>query len=642
MSIAGNTDAPLLDAAQEMLRFLDGYFAHYLGQAAARLQPGRPVVTAGGGLGLMSILLAREANLVVYAWEPRDAWRALAQAWVAENGLEERVIFLPPRFEGLPSDPYVQGVLIEPPLISLLDTPAWWRGTRAILDWAGGAAFLPAGIGVSAAAGIVRGPRSFLQKQALEGLRGHYRNTLGADLEPVIREARAQLHPRLLHEAPTAPMRVGEWQSTPLDLAAWHEHPRQTLQVTLSTPKAAAVNRLFVALSLTDADGTSIGSSLFESHQQLELMFPEDVWWTPETALVVRVEITEHGPERYTIQFLPEAGILAEGWRGALATPESRGDATSGWSTAPPPEGFASWPSSAPRFHLADHLAMLNDRPRVEAYQRALAQRLRGGEHVLDLGAGTGLLGLAALRSGADHLLSVDRDSYVLGIAEAVLQGSGVAERVRLLRGLSHTLPPGEARVDLLVSEILGDKALNEGVLEYMVDARDRFCKPGAAVIPQRLEVFLAGCESGQYVGHVMQGIRQHLEGDLQLSALTYAAAGPRLLTGSVARFDPERDTDLTESVRIGDFDLETLSLDAVHFSVELALAVQRTGLLNAFFVWFTATLGEGIALSNSPFETRTHWRQLRLHDFPPRPVTVGEVVRVRVAYRGELVVQLL
>lgn len=612
-------DAPLLDSAQEVIRFLDGYFPAYLTTAAARLRRGLPLATSGGGLGLLAMLLAREMDLTVYQWEVRPEWRALSRRWAAENGMEERLVFLPETLAGLSTDPNLQGALIEPPLYSLFENGAWWHQTRALLDWSGGRVFLPAALAVRAAAGWVPSGVGFLDPTRLEALAAHYRATLDADLSPLLEEARHQLHPRLLQQPPREDTVVTPWAATSLSLADWHAAPRRTLRLELTGAQATPVDRVFITLALAGPDGSAIGSSLFESHQRMVLVMPRTIQLPAGGRLTFEIEVTEHGFERYAVRG-PDGA--------AMATP-------------PPPEGAAFWPATTPRFHLADHLSMLEDRPRIDAYRQALAQRIQGGERVLDLGCGSGLLGLAALRAGAERLHAVERDSTMLDLARRILTASGVDDRATFALGVSSTLAAPAERAGLLVSEILGDKALNEGVLEYMADARERFCTPGAAVIPRRLEVFGVGCQSGSYVGHVMEGIRQHLEHDLQVSAATYQSVAPRLLTGGVARWDPASDRALTETIRIGDFDLETIHPEDAHFAHEYELQATDDGTLNSFFVWFVAHLADGVTLTNSPWEARTHWRQLRLYDFPPVAVRRGEPVHLRVFYRGELGIQL-
>jgi len=624
-------DEPLLDSAQEVLRFLDGYFPTYLAQASMRLDKARPVVVAGGGLGLLSLLLAREGGFTVYAWEPRPEWRRLAEAWAAENGVERLLRFVPVEaLEDVPRDPAVQSVIFEPPLVSLFDTPQWWRETRAVLDWAGCAPLLPSALEVRVAMGTLHPQRDFLDVSRMQALAAHYSSTLAADLAPLMAAAYTQLHPRLLYQAPSEQHLATPWVSQVLDIPL----PQATVEVPLTTDHERAVDRVYVTLALRDPEGAAIDSSLFESHQRLELTLPQTLRWPPAGQATLRISVGPHGFERFTLQF--EGEVTALRGRGPFPHPQ-RG----AWSTAAPPRDLASWPATAPRFHVADHLAMLEDRPRVDAYLAALRTRLRGGERVLDLGTGSGVLTLAALRAGASHVRSVERDDAILEVARRVFAASGVADRVEISHGLSSGVGSGEP-ADLLVSEILGDKALNEGVLEYMADARGRLCREGAGVVPGRLEVHMLGTQSGQYVGNVMQGIRQHLEGDMQIRAGTYASVAPRLLTGSVTRFDAGRDRTLTTPVLVGDFDLETLVPEAISFSRQVTLEVVESGILNGFFIWFTAHLAEGVTLTNSPFEDRTHWRQMRLHDFPPRTVRQGDRVDVAISYRGELHIQLL
>lgn len=109
------------------------------------------------------------------------------------------------------------------------------------------------------------------------------------------------------------------------------------------------------------------------------------------------------------------------------------------------------------------HVAMLNDRRRTASFLAGIAEVVRPGDVVVDIGTGTGILAIAA--------------------------ASGLAERITLVQGWSTEveLP---ARADVLVSEIIGNDPWGERVLESTQDAYTRLLTPAARVVPSRIQVF--------------------------------------------------------------------------------------------------------------------------------------------------------
>ena len=75
------------------------------------------------------------------------------------------------------------------------------------------------------------------------------------------------------------------------------------------------------------------------------------------------------------------------------------------------------------------------------ALQR-IRDRLRAGSHVLDLGAGSGVLAIAAALLGAGTVVAVERDLDALGNARDNVRRNRVAERVTVLAGDLADLPP--------------------------------------------------------------------------------------------------------------------------------------------------------------------------------------------------------
>ena len=92
----------------------------------------------------------------------------------------------------------------------------------------------------------------------------------------------------------------------------------------------------------------------------------------------------------------------------------------------------------------------------------ALEQAVQGGEKVLDLGCGSGILSIAALKLGADTALAVDIDDKSLDVAyeNAAMNGIG-RDRYTVLAGDILTDEALKARIgggyDIVLANIVAD-----------------------------------------------------------------------------------------------------------------------------------------------------------------------------------------
>jgi SAM-dependent methyltransferase len=133
---------------------------------------------------------------------------------------------------------------------------------------------------------------------------------------------------------------------------------------------------------------------------------------------------------------------------------------------------------------------MLVDKVRCDALREAIRRIVKPGDVVVDLGAGTGLLSFFAVQAGARHVYAIE----LSGIAETtagLIAANGMQDRITLIRGNSKKVKLPE-RCDLLVSETLSSFCFDtENAVEYIADARERFLKPGARIIPERCDTFL-------------------------------------------------------------------------------------------------------------------------------------------------------
>lgn len=133
------------------------------------------------------------------------------------------------------------------------------------------------------------------------------------------------------------------------------------------------------------------------------------------------------------------------------------------------------------------HARMLNDRVRTEAYLQAISDVVKPGMTVVEIGAGTGVLSVAAARAGAERVYAIEANS-IARVAESLFLENNVHRRVKVIQGWSSRIDLPE-RADVLISEIIGDEPLGENVLEVVADAKRRFLKPGGKLIPAHLEI---------------------------------------------------------------------------------------------------------------------------------------------------------
>ena len=80
---------------------------------------------------------------------------------------------------------------------------------------------------------------------------------------------------------------------------------------------------------------------------------------------------------------------------------------------------------------------------------------VRAGDHVADLGAGSGVLSIAAAKLGAERVVAIEMDPDAIGNAEANVRRNGVADRVQVIEGDAALLLPLVAPVRVVLANII-------------------------------------------------------------------------------------------------------------------------------------------------------------------------------------------
>jgi SAM-dependent methyltransferase len=268
---------------------------------------------------------------------------------------------------------------------------------------------------------------------------------------------------------------------------------------------------------------------------------------------------------------------------------------------------------------LDEHREYLSDGARMAAYAAAIAEVVRPGDVVLDLGAGTGILGLLACRAGAGRVYAIDAGSMI-EVAREVCRANGYDDRVTFLKKLSLDAELPE-RVDVIVADQIGRFGFDAGILQYFADARRRFLKPQGQLIPKRVRMWVAPVEAGALRDRVEFWLSQPAGFDFA-PVRRYSAN-----TGYPCRYTPDQ---LLSAPQLGTA-LELAGASDTSFDFAVSCAVSRPGIVHGIGGWFDADLSDSVQMSNSPLSPEAINR--RTIFFPiDRPIAVapGDIIDVR------------
>lgn len=278
------------------------------------------------------------------------------------------------------------------------------------------------------------------------------------------------------------------------------------------------------------------------------------------------------------------------------------------------------------RFVPAWHFPMMHDARRNDAFRRAIEKAVRPGMHVVEIGAGSGLLAMMAARAGAGRVTTCETVPEIAETARTVIAANGYGETVRLLAKPSTEVVVGadmDAPGDLLIAEIISDALVGEGVLESLEHARRVLVKPDAQIIPR------GGAAMAALVG----------EDDL----------GRFVSVGEVSGFDLSPFNDLAPmrvSLAEGSFEVEYLSRPRQVFACDfmsdaatgdapeaIDFDVIAPGVCVGLVQWIRLIVDDEIVIENQPgvSEAGSHWR-VSLYRLPaPVAVEPGDTLRLAV-----------
>ena len=250
----------------------------------------------------------------------------------------------------------------------------------------------------------------------------------------------------------------------------------------------------------------------------------------------------------------------------------------------------------------------LSDIPRTEAFQKAIAEKVRRGDRVLDVGTGSGILALFASRAGARTVVSLEYDPFVADAARKVIEANaGQHVEVRVGDGRTYQFEPG-----LTFNAVIMEMLTTGMIDEYQVGAINNLHRQGAVTadtvfLPSRQATFIT-------------------LGDFDFTCYGLTVPFPRhawkFCADSVKKFRPLTACALLNSV-------EFSRVTAERFEACINLTVSKGGVVNSAWLSSVSHLTEEVQLGdtdslNGPV----------VIPLPRREVREGDIIAVEVKYR--------
>ncbi|KAG8014694.1 Protein arginine N-methyltransferase 9 [Nibea albiflora] len=283
------------------------------------------------------------------------------------------------------------------------------------------------------------------------------------------------------------------------------------------------------------------------------------------------------------------------------------------------------------------HFLMLNDHGRNRKYQQAIQKAVQSGcNTVLDIGTGTGILGMCAKKAGAAEVYACELSKTMYELACEVLTANGMDGSIKILhiKSLEMEVPKDiPHRVSLVVTETVDAGLFGEGIIESLIHAWHHLLLPpqrGENVLQEQSatgRVIPAGATVFGMAVECLEIRRHHRLCVSEVGSLSMAAAG-ELRSPVSCSSEPDDSMEPYTTERLSrlpggykpltepftalniDFnnvqELEGLSSRPVQ---KVHLPVTQEGQLDALAVWFQLHLDEESSLSTGPQED-TCWEQ--------------------------------
>ena len=270
-------------------------------------------------------------------------------------------------------------------------------------------------------------------------------------------------------------------------------------------------------------------------------------------------------------------------------------------------------------YSLEQFAHMFSDPLRMDAYRAAIAEFVKPGSVVVDLGCGPGIFALLACKAGARSVYAIDVNG-VVDFGRNLAVANGMADCVHFLCGDSRQIHLPE-RANVIISDVRGSLPLHLHSVSTLEDARTRLLAPGGRLIPASDTLVCALVENDAAYREIVDAWSSVPQLDL--------SAGLPIALNSMYHHNLEPHDLISDPE-------PWLKLDYVagaktHATRTMNLTVSRDATAHGLGLWFTTDLGGGFGYSTAPGTGDRVYGHKFLPWLQPVPLRKGDVCSVTI-----------
>jgi tetratricopeptide (TPR) repeat protein len=247
------------------------------------------------------------------------------------------------------------------------------------------------------------------------------------------------------------------------------------------------------------------------------------------------------------------------------------------------------------------HLDMIRDSARNEAYNQAISKAVPNAENILEIGAGSGLLSMMAVRAGAKKVIACEMSAPLATIARQVIADNNYSDQITILHKKSTNLTIGEdlpARSDLLITEIFDVGLLGEHCLPTLLHARENLLTEDATIIPAaaKLKAFLISCPDHR------ETLQIKTISGFDLSAFDVF----RRLESQMVQLDIFEHTPLSQDIEVTNIDFQN-AVPSIEENI-IDVKITEDGTCDGVVFWFELVLDDEFVINTRKTKKGDHW----------------------------------